>query len=108
MCAKFGMTEEQFWASNPRILKVWSDIYKQKVEDENRKMHLYTGAYTLSALITAIDKCLNGKKAKSEYISEPLRLFEPTAEEKKKAQEAELQRFIAWGNEVKSRFGNKT
>lgn len=35
----------------------------------------FVGTYGISALIYAIDHCLNGKKAKSEYIKKPISML---------------------------------
>lgn len=101
-----GMSEEQFWHSNPRIIKVWEQAYKDEMNAKNRMEHIY-GRYTLSAMITAVDHCLNGRKAKSEYLDEPIRLFPKTEEEKAIDAEIELQKFIAWGNSMISNSKSK-
>lgn len=98
------MTEEQFWRSNPRIINVYNNIYKDNQKSQNILAHAWVGTYVQSALFAAIDGCLNGRKAKSKYIEKPIELFEPTEEEKAIAQQRELQRFIAWGDAVIARF----
>ena len=98
------MSEEQFWRSNPRIIKTWEKAWKAKENRQNEMVYFYIGQYGLSALYTAIDGVLNGKKAKAKYIDKPVRIFEQTEEEKQlevlKAREA----FKAWANSTKSKY----
>ncbi|MBO5922808.1 MAG: hypothetical protein J6Q48_10545 [Bacteroidaceae bacterium] len=42
------------------------------LEEQDRLMHAWWGNYGLSAVSVAVDHCLNGKKAKSEYVKEPI------------------------------------
>lgn len=90
------MTEEQFWHSNPRIISVWEKAYKAARRRENAFIHSWVGNYGLSALTVAIDHCFNGSKAKSEYIKEPIELFEKTEEEKQQDVIDARQAFMAW------------
>ena len=101
------MTEEQFWHSNPRIIKVWEKIYKEKENRQNQLIHTWVGTYGLSALFTAIDGCLNGKKAKAKYMKEPLQLFPLTEEEILQKQEEEREKFIQWIGKVEKNFTEK-
>ena len=101
------MTEEQFWKSNPRIIKVYEKIYKEKMEHTNQLIHSWVGTYGLSALSTAISSCLNGKKSKINYIKEPIRLFPLTEEEKIKKQEEERAKFVAWAKMAEKKFSKK-
>ena len=75
------MTEEQFWKSNPRTIEVWAKAWKMRENRQNELTHSYVGNYVLSALFTAIDGVLNGRKAKARYIDKPIQLFELTEEE---------------------------
>lgn len=60
-----------FWKMTPRIIKA-----HQKGQEEKMKLHdrlnWVSGQYTVSAFATVLDNALNGRKAKSEYISEPI------------------------------------
>lgn len=101
------MTEEQFWRSNPRIIKVWEKIFKDKENHKNHMIHTWVGSYGLSALFTAIDGCLNGKKAKSKYIKEPIQLFPLTEEEQKIKQEKERAKFVNWAKMAQIKYKEK-
>lgn len=65
-------------------------------------MNWLSNQYTMSAVIVAIDKALNGKKAKAEYVKEPvlskfLEESELTEEEREKREmEKELLAMEKW------------
>lgn len=101
------MTEEQFWRSNPRIIKVYERIYKEKQNRINDLVYLFVGNYEMAALVTAIDKVLNGRKAKSKYIDKPLVLFPPTEQEKKAAQERAINAFVLWASQTQKKYEGK-
>lgn len=82
---------------NPRIL---ASIKKghEKALKERDYMNWINGQYQLSALVTALDGAMNGKKAKKEYFKKPI--FELISEELKKGEkesdeEFEMRREIA-------------
>ena len=54
----------------PKILKAYVKAHeiKMKQEDESQWRH---NSYTFEAVMTALDKGFNGRKAKCEYPSEP-------------------------------------
>lgn len=102
------MTEEQFWRSNPAIIKVYEKAWKMEQNRKNELIHTMIGNYGISALCYAIDHCLNGKKAKTKYLKKPIRLFELTEEEKKIAQKEALKAYERWEeNFIKSFQKNK-
>lgn len=105
------MSEQQFWESNPRIIKVYDKIYREKIRVENKLIHAYVGNYVLSALYTAIDGVLNGKKAKAKYIEEPIEIFTLTEEEKdrkeKEKQQQAIAQFMGWAKSTKTRYGKE-
>lgn len=101
-CHLWGMTEEQFWHSNPRIWKVWEEAHKQKINEINT-LNWLNGMYTLNALSVALDNAFNGKKAKSEYMEKPIRLYEMTEEEKSAEQQKALEQAIAFFNGMEAK-----
>ena len=104
----YGMTEEQFWRSNPAIIDVWEEAWKRQENRKNELIHAWVGEYGISALIFAIDNCLNGKKkARSKYMEKPIRLFELTESEKKAQKENATDMFIAWANATKASYDVK-
>lgn len=97
------MSEEQFWSSNPRIIKVWENAWKQRCEYENKYEHAVWGSYALSAFTTAISQVMQpmlckGKKSRAKYAKKPIELFEekkadkPTTNQQENAANA----FVAW------------
>lgn len=103
----YGMTEEQFWHSNPRIIKVWEKAYKMEQNRKNIIIHSMIGNYGISALMFAIDHCLNGRKAKTKYVEKPIQLFELTEEEKKQEAIKARQAFIAWAGMAEKKYAKK-
>lgn len=101
------MTEEQFWHSNPRIIKVWEKAYKASRRRENEFIHTWVGNYGISALTAAIDHCLNGRKAKTKYIEQPIEMFEKTEEEKEQDAIKARQKFIAWAGMAQKKYAKK-
>jgi hypothetical protein len=101
------MTEEQFWESNPRIIQVWAKAWKGRENRNNEVIYAQVGNYVLSALYTAIDGVLNGKKAKAKYVKEPIQLFPLTEEEKKEKEEEKRQKaidaFMNWAKAQKKK-----
>lgn len=67
-----GVTWNDFWSMNPHIIKCIIKGYREKQIELDALMHSWWGTYGISAFSFAIDHCLNGKKAKSEYIKEPI------------------------------------
>lgn len=101
------MSEEQFWKSNPRIINVWVKAWKLRENRRNELIHSFVGNYGLSALFTAIDGVLNGRKAKSKYIDKPIQLFELTEEEKEIEKQKAIAAFMGWANSAKNKFGKE-
>lgn len=80
----------------PNELRSFYKSYKQKQKIEDEKMWIYWGNYGISAFIFAIDHYLNGKKAKSEYIKEPIlsKVFENDGLTEEEIYEKELQKAL--------------
>lgn len=65
-----GMTEEQFWKSNPAKYKVYIDAYKEKRRIADSDMWLM-GAYVHRAVSVSIANCFS-KGSNAKYFEEPL------------------------------------
>ena len=83
-----GVSWNEFWTLNPRIIRRIADGYSEKMKQQDY-LNWVSNQYTLSAVSVAIDRVLNGKKSKSEYIKEPvlwkfLEESQLTEEERKK------------------------
>lgn len=66
-----GISWEQFWSFNPRIIKAYMKAYEQRMIQQDY-LNWINGQYTLSAVLYAVEHCLSGKKAKTEYIKRPV------------------------------------
>lgn len=56
----------------PNQLRAYYKAYKLKRKIRDEEAWLQWGSYGISAFIVAIDRCLNGKKSKAEYIEKPI------------------------------------
>lgn len=70
--------------SNPTDLEPYRLAYKRECDNTDRQMHSWFGSYGISALVFAIDHCLNGRKASTKYMDNCLSdlLNEETDEDK--------------------------
>jgi hypothetical protein len=66
-----GVTKHEFFHSTPKILKAYDKAHTMKIKEQDELMWIM-GQYVLSATIFSVEHCLAGKKAKSEYIKEPM------------------------------------
>lgn len=66
-----GVSWNEFWTLNPRAIKCISDGYSEKIKQQDY-LNWISNQYTFSAVFVAIDRALNGKKAKEEYIKQPI------------------------------------
>lgn len=66
-----GISEEKFWTLNPHTIKPYTKAFTMCQERKDIDMWRM-GIYVQSAVTVAVDHCLNGKKARSEYISEAI------------------------------------
>ena len=58
--------------SCPKELEPYDIAYNMKLQEQDYLQHLWWGNYGISALMFAIDHCLNGKKANTKYLKEPI------------------------------------
>lgn len=103
-----GVSWSEFWTLNPRIIKTMMKGYGERIKRQDY-MNWLSNQYTLSAVMVAIDKALNGKKSKEEYVKEPaLSKFidesELTEEEREKREmEREILAMERWISNDKAR-----
>ena len=66
------------------------------MKENDRIIHAVCGTYVMSAVFTAVERCLGGKKAKSKYMKEPItaRLFENDGLTEEEIYERELQKAL--------------
>ena len=58
--------------SCPKELEPFNKAHNKKIEEQDVLQHLWWGNYGISALMFAIDHCLHGKKANTEYLKESI------------------------------------
>lgn len=58
--------------SCPKELRPYEIAHKQKIKEMDNLMWTWFGNYALSAVTVAVEHNLAGKKAKSQYIKEPI------------------------------------
>ena len=80
---------------NPHIIKLLIKGYEEKIKEQDYLAWL-SNQYTLSAVLVAVERCLAGKKAKSEYIKEPLlsKVFENEGLTEKQIREKEIKKAM--------------
>lgn len=66
-----GVSWQEFWSMNPRIIKLLIKGHEEKIKEQDYLAWLFN-QYTLFAVSVAVEHCLAGRKAKSEYIKEPI------------------------------------
>lgn len=101
-----GMTKNEFMHSTPKVLKAYTEAYKIKLKTLDRLAWQFCGSYVLSAVSVAVEHCLGGKKAKSEYVKTPM--MEKIEAENRPLSEEELQKqrelFVARLEAMKANF----
>lgn len=58
--------------SCPKELESYDIAHRKQLEEQDYLQHLWWGNYGVVAMGVAVEHCLNGKKATSEYIKEPV------------------------------------
>ena len=58
--------------SCPKELEPYNKAHKMNIVEQDNLQHMWWGNYGISALRFAIDHCLNGKKANTKYLKEPI------------------------------------
>lgn len=95
-----GVSWNEFWMLNPRIIKCIADGYSEKMKQQDY-LNWVSNQYTLSAVSVAIDRVLNSKKSKAEYIKEPVLwkfLEESQLTEEEREKERWKRRFLLWNS----------
>lgn len=67
--------------SCPKELLAYDRAYAEEIKEKDKLIHMWIGNYGLSALVYAIDHCLQGNKASTKYISSPILSKKPEGEE---------------------------
>ena len=92
-----GISIEEFKHLNPKKLGLYAKGYHMKQKERDQEMWTWFGNYGISSMIFAIDHCLNGKKAKSKYVEEPIIQHVENAEQRKEEHDKKL-RELFWAS----------
>lgn len=68
----YGLTVHDIDMSCPADLEPYAKAYKLEQENMDTLMWAWWGNYGFSATITAVERCLAGKKSKMEYLNKPI------------------------------------
>lgn len=110
-----GISYNDFWHMNPRIIKI--HLKAQKIKEQMIDEKLWRmGLYVESAVATAVEHNLAGRKTKSKYVEKPLLQQAEEREYREKndrpeykgmtdeqKQKAELERAKAYFNSLMAR-----
>lgn len=88
-----GISEDQFWRSNPKILEPYVIAHEIRVKEQDA-LHHNLGKYYYVATVVALDKMFNGKKATTDYPDIPF-MQEKHLEDTVGAKQLAVDRFFA-------------
>ena len=86
----YGLSVDDIDWSSPADMEPYLKMHKEELKEKDYLAWL-SNQYTLSAVLVVIEHCFAGRKARSEYIKEPIL---QTAEKNKPLSEKEKQREV--------------
>ncbi len=86
----YGLSIDDIDWSSPADMEPYLKMHKEELKEKDYLAWL-SNQYTLSAVLVVIEHCFVGRKARSEYIKEPIL---QTAEKNKPLSEKEKQREV--------------
>lgn len=89
----YGFSVEDIDMSCPADLEPYSKAYMLEQKETDSNMWAWWGTYGLSATLTAIDRALNGNKARAKYVEQPLSNFEHLNSDKYSESHEECARY---------------
>ena len=92
-----GVSKNDFFSSTPKILKACDKAHEEKIKTMDALAWQFCGSYILSAVSVAVDHCLNGRKATTKYLEEPVMQKKEVGHEEMSEDEIKRQRemFVA-------------
>lgn len=92
----YGFSVEDIDWSCPADLEPYAKAHKLEVMENDSIAHAVCGSYVLSAVSVAVEHCLAGRKARSEYIKEPImsKAFENDGLTEEQVTEKEIKKAI--------------
>lgn len=82
--------------SCPKELEPYDLAHKRKMMEMDSFMHMWWGVYGVNAVSVAVEHCLAGKKAKSEFIKESVleKIYENDGLTQEEIDERELRKML--------------
>ena len=97
-----GVTESHFWDSTPNELQPYVKMDELRMERLDALMW-QMGAYVADAVISSVDKVLNGRKSKANYAKEPFMQSQKKAKEQN-SDALNFARFAEWATVYNQTF----
>lgn len=91
----YGLSIDDIDWSSPADMKPYLKAHKEELKERDY-LAWVQGQYALSAVSVAVEHCLAGKKARSEYIKEPIlpKVFENNGLTEEQIYEKEVRKAI--------------
>lgn len=87
----YGFSVNDIDWSSPTDLKPYEKAHMKQLEEQDLLQHMWWGRYGLSAVAVAVEHCIAGRKASSEYIKEPILM---TKEQREMIAKSEMQNEV--------------
>lgn len=68
----YGIFADEIDYMCPKDIEPYELAHKIEIKEKDKIFHEWSANYILNAVFVAVDHCLAGKKAKSEFIKEPI------------------------------------
>lgn len=95
MTKGYGFTVDDIDQSCFADLEPYEKAYKQEMIEQDSLQHVWWGNYGLSAVSVAVEHCLAGSKAQSEYTKKPIfDALEQNRELTEEEKQREVDRFF--------------
>lgn len=100
----YGMTYEQFWFGDPRMVIAYREAHLLKRKMRNEEMWI-NGMYTYNGFGAVIATAFG--KHREEYVKKPFNIFPKTESEKREEERAKKQSVIAFLSSWKKNSSKK-
>ena len=68
----YGFSLHDIDWSCPADLEPYAKAYSMERKEKDSLVHAWVGSYGINAMVVALDKVMNGRKASAKYIDNPL------------------------------------
>ena len=96
-----GMSYDEFWYEDPSRAVAYRKADRLRIERENQQLWMQ-GLYFHNAVAVALNNAFS--KQKQKYMAEPIKLFEPTEDEKQRKIEETRRKLVNKLNAFKDAF----